>query len=226
MSSATEQIIVKICGITRLEDALFAVECGADMLGLNFYPKSKRYISPEAARVMIAQVRQVLGDRAPLMIGVFVNESALHMTALMDEVGLDYAQLSGDESPDELVAMGERGFKAVRPADLDEVKRDVGQFMVDDSGDTRAPSLLLDAYKAGEYGGTGHQAADPIALAVKAAVPRLMLAGGLTPENVTERIALVQPWGIDVASGVEAETPGLKDHTRMAGFIRQAKRWR
>lgn len=224
MSDTTQRIVVKICGITRLEDALFAAECGADMLGLNFYPKSKRYITPEAARVLIAQVRQTLGNRAPLMVGVFVNETALHMTALMDDIGLDYAQLSGDESPDVLAAMGVRGFKAVRPADSDAVKRDITQFVVDDFGKNLAPSLLLDAYKAGEYGGTGHQAADPLALAVKAAVPRLMLAGGLTPENVAERIALVQPWGVDVASGVEAETPGLKDHTRMAAFIHESKR--
>lgn len=219
----TAQTVVKICGITRLEDALYAAECGADMLGLNFYPKSKRYITPEAARMLIAGACAALGERAPLMVGVFVNETAHHIAALMDEVGLDYAQLSGDESADILAAMGRRGFKAVRPDDLDAVQRDMTQFVADNSGDDRVPSLLLDAYKPGEYGGTGHRAADPIALAVKAAVPRLMLAGGLTPENLAERIALIQPWGVDVASGVEGDTPGLKDHTRMAAFIQEAK---
>lgn len=224
MSDSVTTVTVKICGITRLEDALFAAENGADMLGLNFYPKSKRYIAPESARVMVESVRQTLGDRAPLMVGVFVNETAEHMLTITHTVGLDYAQLSGDEPPDVLTTMGVRGFKAVRPADQTQVERDVQHFAADNSDDVRAPSLLLDAYKPGEYGGTGHQAADPVALAVKAAVPRLMLAGGLTPENVAERIALVQPWGVDVASGVEGDTPGLKDHTRMVAFIRAAKR--
>ena len=97
-------------------------------------------------------------------------------------------------------------------------------FAASTSHDPCAPSLLLDAYRPGEYGGTGHLAADPVALAVKGAVPRLMLAGGLNSENVAARAAAVQPWGVDVASGVEGDTPGRKDHGKVRDFVAAVKK--
>lgn len=216
-------LTVKICGITRLEDALYAAECGADMLGLNFYPKSKRYISVENARRLVADVRAQLGERSPRMVGVFVNETAIQLGATAVEVGLDLVQLSGDESVEVLQSIPKPSFRAIRPADVAQALRESQLFAASTSHDPRAPSLLLDAYRPGEYGGTGHLAADPVALAVKGAVPRLMLAGGLTPENVAERVAAIQPWGVDVASGVEGDNPGMKDQTKIRAFIEAAR---
>lgn len=208
--------IVKICGITRVEDALIAVEAGADMIGLNFYPQSKRYLAPEQALA----IRQAVGDRVK-WIGVFVNEGADQIRVIMDQVGLDYAQLSGDEPIETLMQLSKGGFKAIRPKDMMQALHDVACFQLE--SDVRFPSLLLDAYHPGEYGGTGVQAADPIAVAIRERVARLMLAGGLTPENVAQRIKAVRPWGVDVASGVENGIAGVKDADKIREFIRQAK---
>ncbi|MCU0495860.1 MAG: phosphoribosylanthranilate isomerase [Anaerolineae bacterium] len=208
--------IVKICGITRLEDALIAVEAGADMIGLNFYPRSKRYLAPERA----LEIRQTIGDRV-LWIGVFVNESADQIRVIMDQVGLDYAQLSGDEPIETLAPLSKRAFKAIRPTEMRQALDETVCFHLDT--DVRFPTLLLDAYHPGEYGGTGIQAADPIAVAIREKTTRLMLAGGLTPENVAQRIKAVRPWGVDVASGVENGIAGVKEAYKIHEFIRQAK---
>lgn len=216
-------MIVKICGITTLEDALHAARAGADMLGLNFWPKSKRYIaSPEAATLCKA-LRAELGADCPLLIGLFVNAVVSDVSRTMEIVGLDYAQLAGDESDAMLREMRGIAFKSIRPANAFQANDDVAYFGPVMPTDDRIPSLLLDAAVQGQYGGTGHQAAEDVALIVKAAVPRLMLAGGLTPDNVAERIAAVQPWGVDVASGVESDTPGRKDPSLVTAFIQQVK---
>jgi phosphoribosylanthranilate isomerase len=214
---------VKICGITQLEDAHAAVEAGADMLGFNFYPKSKRYIEPEKAREMCETLRQLFGTQCPALVGVFVNEIVSNLQSLKNSVGLDFVQLSGDESDEVIVELHGWAFKAIRPESLERALEDVNYFLPYLPADERMPSLLVDAYHPNEYGGTGLQAADEIALAVKSRVPRLMLAGGLTPENVAARVAAVQPWGVDVASGVEGDTPGVKDHAKMRAFIRAAQ---
>lgn len=210
---------IKICGIRRAENALMVALAGADMIGLNFYPRTPRYIEPAAARELARRLRDELGDACPTIVGVFVNSSADEVRAIAADVGLDYAQLNGDETAELVGALPGLAFKAIRPADeeaaVTEVAALAGTFLA--GGD--APSLLLDAYNPKLFGGTGETTSLSIARAVKAAAPRLMLAGGLNPDNVAERVRTIKPWGVDVASGVEAGTPGIKDESRVRAFI-------
>ncbi len=213
-------MIVKVCGITNLEDALCAVDAGADMLGFIFYPPSPRSIRPEIARKIAGELRnRTIADR-PLtnthMVGVFVDEAPEIMRRMLDECGLDLAQLSGNETPETLAAMRGRAFKAVRnaadaaiftarPARLDELR----------------PDVLLEADHPTLYGGTGERADDAVA-AHLARRHRVLLAGGLTPLNVAQAIRAARPWGVDVASGVELRK-GKKDHDKVRAFVRAAK---
>jgi phosphoribosylanthranilate isomerase len=206
---------VKICGITTLDDALAAVEAGADMLGFNFYPPSPRGIEPAVCAAMVAALR---ARGAPAtMVGVFVNMPPDRVAAIMDECGLDLAQLSGDEPPSDLVMLGERAFKGIRPGNAAEALSIAVRYVL-----RRAPPVLLvDASAgAGQFGGTG-QVGDWDAVAAVAAAHPILLAGGLRPENVAVAIAAVQPWGVDVASGVES-SPGRKDAAKMRDFVRAA----
>ena len=203
---------VKICGITNLEDAVAAIEAGADLLGFNFYRKSARYIEPAAARSIVAQIRS--SARRPQLIGVFVNSSALEIQSIMREVDLDQAQLHGDESIELLRQI--KGFKAIRPQSLAEAEKQAKTYVV-----AGQPALLIDAYRKGEFGGTGQTGDWSIAATMAQQYP-ILLAGGLTPDNVTDAIRQVQPWGVDVASGVES-APGKKDATKMKMFIARAR---
>lgn len=214
---------IKICGIRTAENALAVARAGADMLGLNFYPKSPRYLAPAAASEIVRRLREALGDDCPALVGVFVNASADDVRAIVEQVGLDYAQLSGDESIDTARALGGIAFKAIRPADEAAARAEAVRFTNGFRPNSKAPSILLDAFNPKLYGGTGESASEGIALAVKAAAPRLMLAGGLNPENVAERVLRVKPWGVDVASGVEAGTPGIKDEVLARAFIQAAR---
>ncbi len=110
-------VTVKICGVTTLDDALLCAEAGADLLGINFYPPSPRYLRPAAALALITGLRARLGDACPLLMGVFVNASADELAAILSQTGLDAAQLSGDESAETLAALDGRGIKALRPRD-------------------------------------------------------------------------------------------------------------
>lgn len=213
---------IKICGVTTLDDALRCAEVGADLLGLNFYPPSPRYLSPERARQIVAGLRSLLGSACPLLVGVFVNESAAAIARILDEVGLDAAQLSGDEPPQTLAALDGRAFKALRPRDAAEALDAARLFAAHAPRDERLPALLIDAYHPQLYGGTGEQAGEEAARAVSEIVPRVMLAGGLTPENVAARVRAIRPWGVDVASGVE-RAPGVKDIERVRAFIAAVK---
>lgn len=215
---------VKICGITTLEDALFAAEAGADMLGLNFYKRSPRYLDPQQATIICDSLREQLGAACPLLVGVFVNEVVSNISAICERVGLDFAQLSGDESDSMLRELRGTAFKAIRPGSLALALEDVAYYRDYFPTDERAPSLLLDAYHPNLYGGTGHSASDEVTQAVRESVPRLMLAGGLKPENVAERVRALRPWGVDVASGVEPDNaPGVKDRQKVRDFIAAAK---
>lgn len=216
-------MIIKICGITTLEDALDAARAGADMLGFNFFKRSPRYISPDDAARLCNTLRAELGDATPILVGVFVNEIVGRISMTMEKVGLRYAQLSGDESVDMLKELRGISFKAIRPRNKVEALDDTAYFLPGASSDTHIPSLLLDANMPGQYGGTGQQASEEVALAVKASVPRLMLAGGLNPVNVAAVVRAVQPWGVDVASGVEGDTPGRKDAHLVRQFIQAVR---
>lgn len=212
--------IVKICGVTTIDDALRAAEAGADMLGLNFYKPSPRYLEPDTAREIAAALRAQLGAACPLLVGIFVNEVVGRVSHTMEIVGLNFAQLSGEESGEMLREMRGVAFKGIRPRTRAEALEDAAYFLNAQSVDERAPSLLLDAHHPALYGGTGEQASVEVALAVKAQVPRLMLAGGLTPDNVAQSVRQVQPWGVDVASGVEVDSQsGRKDAAKMRDFI-------
>lgn len=205
---------VKICGLTNLEDAVYATQAGADMLGFIFYPKSPR--AAQVAVVMdIAPAVKAINPHV-LCVGVFVNETTQHMRRILDLAGLDCAQLSGDESPDVLREMGGRAYKVLRdPAQLAAFA-----FAIPNPNPTH-PDFLLDTPHTQLYGGTGLRA-DEFVAASLARTHRMILAGGLTPTNVAESVRAVQPWGVDVASGVEA-APGKKDHAKVWAFIQNAR---
>lgn len=192
---------------------------GADLIGLNFYPKTPRYVQPAHARDIAMTLRDALGEDCPTLVGVFVNTTSDEVRQIAEQVGLDFAQLSGDETVRTVQSLSGIAFKAIRPVDEADAMASVERFAALFPIDVSAPSLLLDAFNPKLYGGTGETASETVALAVKAAVPRLMLAGGLTPENVGERVRSIKPWAVDVASGVEDGRPGIKDESRARGFI-------
>lgn len=207
---------IKICGLTCLEDAQLAAGLGADLLGFNCYPPSPRYLPPEETRAITDALRADLGERCPVLVGVFVN--APDAAAIRVAAGLDALQLHGDESPGALLALAGLGFKAIRPRDPEEARRQAALFGSAGPADPRLPTLLVDAYHKDLYGGTGEQAGLDVALAAGGGVARLMLAGGLTPENVAARIQAIRPWGVDVAGGVEGPDKRRKDPDRLRAF--------
>ncbi len=215
---------VKICGITTLADALAAADAGADLLGLNFFPKSPRYLAPDDARGLCAALRTELGVACPLLVGLFVNEPVGKISVTMEHVGLRFVQLSGDESVEMLRELRGTAYKAIRPRSAAEAGDDAAYFAPGFSDDERIPALLVDAHHPALYGGTGQQASPGVALAAKARAPRLMLAGGLTPDNVAAAVSSVGPWGVDTASGVEIDgQPGKKDHAKLRAFVQAAR---
>ena len=238
---------VKICGITNLDDAMAATEAGADMLGFVFFPRSPRYIQPERVGEIVATLREY--DNTPGFVGVFVNESLEQVRRIAAFVQLDMAQLHGDESPEmvrdltfgvetpsrkavpdqsgskapftgrNLVAQRFIAVRALRPRDEAEAHSLVHEYGAAVSGST--PAFIVDAFDAQRFGGTGLRADWSIAACIAREFP-ILLAGGLSVDNVAEAIRTVRPWGVDVSSGVE-RSPGLKDHDRVRQFIHKAK---
>lgn len=198
--------IIKICGIKTLPDALAAIEAGADYLGFNFYPKSVRFIEKSAC----AEITSVLKREHPQikLVGVFVNSPVEDIKDILQTCHLDLAQLHGDETPEIFAQLAPHAFRAFRgiPESNAGYERD------------EAPTMLIDAAVKGVYGGSG-VTADWTAAAELAKKYPLLLAGGLTPENVADAVRQVQPWGVDVASGVES-APGEKDAGKMSAFIK------
>ena len=215
---------VKICGIRSAENALMAARAGADLIGLNFYPKTPRCVDVAQAADIVAVLRASLGDKCPAIVGVFVNAPVAEIRQTARAADLDFVQLSGDESADTLSALHGIAFKAIRPATSQEALKSAEAFASSFPSALAAPSLLLDAYHPRLYGGTGETASIEVALAVKDRAPRLMLAGGLNPGNVAERVRSIKPWAVDVASGVEAGSPGHKDETKTRAFIAAVRR--
>ena len=212
-------VYVKICGITNMEDAGVAVEAGADLLGFIFYPASPRYVAPRGVAEIVKALRAGSAARGVRTVGVFVDTKPAEMRATLEATGLDLAQLSGGEPPHSLELLERRAFKALRPGSWEEADADAEWYA--DLGPPDGPDLLLDTYRAGAFGGTGEVGDWQIAAAL-APRYRLLLAGGLTPDNVQAAIRQVRPWGVDVGSGVEA-TPGRKDHQKVRAFIHHAK---
>ena len=215
---------VKICGVRSPENALMVARAGADFIGLNFYPESPRYVELALAGEISARLRAGLGAACPGLVGVFVNASADEIRRIVERVGLDYAQLSGDEPAETAAALEGIAYKSIRPRDKNSALAEVERLAATFPRSGASPSILLDAFNPKLYGGTGETASLEIAAALKAAVPRLMLAGGLRPDNVADRLRTIKPWGVDVASGVEAGTPGIKDESKARAFINETRR--
>jgi phosphoribosylanthranilate isomerase len=195
-------MFVKICGITTAEDAQAAVECGASAVGFVFWPESPRYLEPRLARAIIATL-----PSSVTAVGVFVNQPASYVNGVVSLARLAAVQLHGDEAPAFAAEMTRPVIKAVS------VDGDAPAV----AGWPESVMLLVDAKDPVRRGGTGIRA-DWLAAAAVARGRRLLLAGGLTPENVAEAIAQVQPFGIDVSSGVERR-PGVKDHGRLKALF-------
>ena len=210
---------VKICGVRTLENALMVARAGADMIGLNFYAPSPRSLQLAAARDIVRGLRLALGADCPTLVGVFVNQSAEATRAIMAAAHLDFAQLSGDEPPEIVAGIGGRAFKAIRPRALNDAAEAVAEYAASFPADNRAPSILVDAHHPKLYGGSGETTSLAIAEEIQRREPRLMLAGGLAADNVAERVRAIQPWGVDVASGVESGIPGIKDEGKVRAFI-------
>jgi phosphoribosylanthranilate isomerase len=201
---------VKICGITRPEDAEQAAALGAWAIGFNFWPGSKRRVDPAIAAGIARELRRKVEP-----VGVFVNPPLDEVVRIVEAVGLTYVQLHGDEGPSFCAAVGQhtgaRVIKALRVGSGADI-RDAERFHTD--------YHLLDAAAGSSYGGTGRTWDWALAAQRRARVP-LILSGGLTPENVADGIAAVHPWGVDVASGVES-APGIKDPAKVEAFIAAA----
>lgn len=199
---------VKICGIKTVKDALAAMDAGADLIGFNFYSKSPRYVSVGQCRDIMSVMRRYGHIQ---YVGVFVNSSIEDIRATMETCGLRFAQLHGDESTEMLNTLNGKAFKAFRG-----IPQEINGFARED-----APAFLVDAAVKGVYGGSGITA-DWSGAAELAKNYPLLLAGGLTPENVADAVEQVKPWGVDVASGVEC-APGQKDTGKMKAFVKAVR---
>ena len=204
---------VKICGITNSADALGAAEAGADLLGFVFYPPSPRAITP----IIAASIARAVRVRYPsvLLVGVFVDETPAYVADVAERCGLGHVQLHGAEPPevvDKLMARDLTVIKGFRVRNAD---------IADEMSAYRSTYYLLDTYVPDRAGGTGEAFDWHIARSVSGIAP-ILLAGGLTPENVGNAVRVAAPWGVDVSSGVE-EMPGRKDAVKVRRFIAAAK---
>jgi len=202
-------LFVKICGLTRLRDVEEVVECGPDAIGFVFWSGSPRCVDPEEVGHWTRHLR-----RKVLRVGVFVDASRDEIMRAVRVAGLDIVQLHGQESPDFCRGLPFKRWKALH---LDRAQGQVWrEYQVD--------AFLADSYSAAMPGGTGRTADwDRVRRFVKEAAPTpVILAGGLTPENVREAVRRVRPWGVDVSSGVEV-SPGRKDIGKVREFIRQCR---
>ncbi len=198
---------VKICGITTIEDALLAVEAGADALGFVFFGKSPRYVTPERAAKIIAMLPPFVQ-----VVGLFVNASLAVVNATAEQCRLDIVQLHGHETPDFCFGVARRVVKGFRVKNI---------TSLDHMDEYKVAGYLLDAYSPKSFGGTGLTFNWETAQVARKFGP-IILAGGLTPDNICQAIEQVRPYAVDVSSGVES-TPGRKDPAKVREFIRRAK---
>ena len=201
-------MLVKICGLTNLEDSLAAIEMGADFLGFNFYPKSPRFLELERAQKIFEEIPSNIPK-----VGVFVNEEYQNIIDIASELNLDILQLHGDETPEFCNQIGRAWYPAIRLAN-EEAFEQIPKYESD--------WILIDTFVKGQYGGTGIRANWGLAKEAKKFGKKILLAGGLDPENVQIAIATAQPDAVDVSSGIE-ERIGKKDLKKMEEFIQKAK---
>lgn len=203
---------VKICGVTTPADARHAADVGADAVGLNFYPKSPRFLTPAAAAAIVRGLPPFTAT-----VGVFVGVTMRQSCAVAFQLGLRCVQTYDEHTPtdDPFPFAHVPAFRVADANQLDAVERYVEACRA--AGHTPS-AVLIDSFVPGQMGGTGHVAPWYLLAGFDPGVP-VILAGGLTPENVAEAIAAVRPWGVDVASGVES-SPGVKDPDKVARFIR------
>ncbi|WP_313741180.1 phosphoribosylanthranilate isomerase [Pseudomonas sp.] len=198
----------KICGITRVEDALAAARAGADAIGLVFYAKSPRAVNVQQARAIVQALPPFVTT-----VGLFVNASRCEVGEILDAVPLDLLQFHGDESPAQCEGHGRPWMKALRVRPGDDLEAACQQYV-------GASALLLDAYVAGVPGGTG-QSFDWSLIPTRLSKP-VVLAGGLSPDNVARAITQVKPWAVDVSGGVE-QAKGIKDAQKIDAFLRAVR---
>jgi len=206
MVANEKQVKVKVCGMTSLKDALVAVEGGADAVGFIFYKKSPRSVTMKTVREIVLELPPFVDT-----VGVFVDETAEQVNKIADYCNLDIIQLHGDESPTYCKKIRRKVIKAFRIKDMQSVKK-ISNFQV--SG------FLLDTFSEKLHGGTGKVFDWNLALPAKKFGPVIM-AGGLTPNNVQQAVRQIRPYGVDVCSGVESE-PGIKDHKKVRAFLKNA----
>lgn len=211
-------VLVKICGITRPEDAALAAAAGADWIGLNFWPMSKRFVGADPGRARALAEAARLANEALAVVGVFVNQAVSEVVRTARDVGLDVVQLHGHESPAacaEVMAAGVRVIKAMALSSMDDVER-LHAYP--------GEAFLMDTPTPG-HGGSGRTFDWALARAAVATGKRIFLAGGLDADNVARAVAEVSPHGVDVASGVES-APGIKDARLVRAFVAAARQAR
>jgi phosphoribosylanthranilate isomerase len=202
------QVKVKICGITNLDDALAAIDYGADALGFVFFKGSPRYVLYEKAGAIIKKLPSFITT-----VGVFVNEETENIERVIRLTGIDIVQLHGNEPP-ELCNISRRIIKAIRVKSLESLNP-LKHYK------NKVSAFLLDTFTPDVFGGTGQIFNWDIAVDAKQ-FGRIILAGGLRPDNIAEAVRRVRPYGVDVSSGIELEK-GWKDHKKMGLFIKRAK---
>ena len=207
MKDRDTQVKVKICGMTNLKDVKVAVDGGVDAVGFIFYKKSPRSVTMQAVREIVLELPPFVDS-----VGVFVNETAEQINKIADHCKLDRVQLHGDESPAFCKKIRRRVIKVIRVKDIQSLKK---------LSDYPVSSFLLDTFSEDQYGGTGKVFDWNLAYSAKKYGP-IILAGGLTPINVRQAIQRIQPYGVDVCSGVESQ-PGIKDHKKMKAFLKNVK---
>lgn len=215
------RVKIKVCGLTEVANAVACAEAGADWIGLNFHPASPRSITPRRG----AEIADAVRNKANL-VGLFVDRPFAEVAQTVLAVDIDTIQLHGDEPPEYLLACRQfkpplRVVRAFRLCDVASVDRMLAYLDRAETLGCPPFAILVDAHVPGLAGGTGRSIPREI-LDRLPDHPRLILAGGLTPENVAERVALVRPWMVDVASGVES-APGVKDLRRVAAFVAEAR---
>lgn len=219
-AASTGPVRVKVCGITSAADARMAESAGADWIGLNFHPPSPRFVDEDRAADILDALTSTTRP-----IGLFVDRPGVEILELASRLGLTMVQLHGEEPPEDVARLKQAGLFVVRAFRIKNPQAITRlSTYLRRCSELAAPpdAVLFDAYVAGVPGGTGKSIADELLLQLPR-VPNLILAGGLTPENVASHVAVMRPWMVDVAGGVEC-APGRKDRAKLVAFVREAKR--